>query len=109
MAEKSTHEELEQRVKELAAQVSEGTCAQVMTEEAQKIHDLLMLAPFGVFLIDLSGKIIVSNEMGAKRLGKNSQEIVGTILRDYFPSDIAEKRMLKGVEAIRSGNSYNFV
>ena len=96
MTKKPTYEELEQRVKELTAQV--------ITEEDQKIHDLLMLAPVGVFLIDLSGKIIVSNEIGAKRLGKKPQEIVGTSLKDYFPSDIAKKRKLKGIEAIRSGN-----
>ncbi len=60
-------------------------------------------APGGIFMIDLSGKILYANEIGAKRLGRKPVEILGTPLRGYFPPDIADKRRLRGIEALKTG------
>ncbi|MDZ7696131.1 MAG: PAS domain S-box protein [Deltaproteobacteria bacterium] len=87
MTKKKTYEELE-----------------VGFREDQNIYDLLDNAPKGIFLIDLSGKILFANRMGANRLGKEPREIIGTALREYFSPDIAEKRRIKGIEAVKSGN-----
>jgi len=95
MAKKPTYEELEKRVKEL----------EVRFQEQQNIYDLLNNAPKGIFLLDLSGKLLFANRMGANRLGKEPKEIIGTTLREYFPSDIAEKRRLKGIEALKGGSA----
>jgi PAS domain S-box-containing protein len=70
-----------------------------------KYDGLFDIAPYGVFIIDLSGKIIFASKMSASRLGKTTNEIIGTNLTDYFPSDIAENRRLKGIDAINSGIS----
>ena len=102
MHRKPTYEELEQKVKELTDKVSEGNRSKALFEQTQNVNDLLMLAPFGVFIIDLYGKIIFVNKSGSERLGKNSKEMIGTFLKDYFPSEIAENRRLAGVEAIKS-------
>ena len=51
------------------------------------VEQLLKFAPYGIFLIDLTGDIIAANEKGAERLGKTVQSIIGTKLRDYFLTD----------------------
>jgi PAS domain S-box-containing protein len=76
-----------------------------MLKDAVNIDDLLNITPYGVFIIDLSGKIIFASKMAAKRLNKSTKEMIGTTLADYFPIDISEKRRLKGIEAINSGIS----
>lgn len=53
-------------------------------------------APSAVFLIDPSGKILYANEQGAKRLGKNSVEVLGTILGSYFPPRHSTKTVANG-------------
>ncbi|MBW1814965.1 MAG: PAS domain S-box protein [Deltaproteobacteria bacterium] len=78
------------------------------TDEASKFRELIKAAPYGIFLIDLSGKIIASNESGAMRLGKTPEEIIGTTLREYFPSDVSKNRQKKGIEVIQSGNPISF-
>ncbi len=94
MSAKPSYEELEKRVKEL----------EIKAQENQSIHDLFRSAPHGIFLIDLSGKVLYANVNGARRLGKEPEEVVGTTLIQYFPPDIAETRRLKGIEALRTGS-----
>ena len=67
MATKPSYEELEKRVKEL----------EVESRKYRSIHDLFDAIPHGVFLIDLSGKVLFANRTGAKRLGKEPKEVVG--------------------------------
>jgi PAS domain S-box-containing protein len=73
-----------------------------MLKDAVNIDDLLNIAPYGVFIIDLSGKIIFASKMAAKRVNKSAKEMIGTTLTDYFPIDISEKRSLKGIESVNS-------
>ena len=100
MDRKPTYNELELRVKEL--ELRDTKRAEDMVRETRNIEQLLKVAPFGVFLIDLSGKIVACNENGAERLGKTAETAIGTVLRDYFPVQVSENRRLKGMEAIQS-------
>ncbi len=108
MAEKPTYEELELRVKELEMDLRDGKQAEEILQEAQNIRQLLKFAPFGVYLIDLSGKIVACNESGAGRLGKTIETSIGTVLRDFFPAEVAENKRLKGMEAIQSRQAVTF-
>ena len=103
MSDKPTYEELERLVKTLKSQVLGVKRDQSMFEDSPNIHMLLDSAPYGIFIIDLAGKIIFASEKAAERLGKTPKEIIGTTLTEYFPPDIAEKRRLKGFEAVNSG------
>jgi two-component system cell cycle sensor histidine kinase/response regulator CckA len=98
---KPTYEELAQRVEELEKEVADARGAREILHEAQNIMKLLKFAPFGIFLIDLSGRIVACNERGAERLGKTVEKAIGTVLAEYFPSEVSENRMLRGIEAIR--------
>jgi two-component system cell cycle sensor histidine kinase/response regulator CckA len=102
MANRPTYEELEKRVEELEKEAADVSRSEKALLEAHHIKQLLGLAPYGIFLIDLMGMVIFCNESGANRLGKTSKEIEGTHLTDYFPQDVAEERQSKGIEAINS-------
>ncbi len=93
MIEKPTYEDLERRVNELEASL----------KKQQNVLQLFDHAPNGIFLIDLGGKVLYANESGAKRLNKTPEEILGTLLRGYFPDDIGQKRQLKGMAALKTG------
>ena len=98
MATRPSYEELEKRVKDLENSL----------QEDQAIHALFSSAPYGIFLIDISGKVLFTNRTGARILGKEPKEVVGTTLAQHFPPDTAEKRRLKGMEALRTGSPQTF-
>jgi len=70
MTGKPTYKELNLRVKELEKEVVDAKGAIKMLQEAQNVIQLLNFAPFGLYLIDLSGKIVACNKRGAEHLGK---------------------------------------
>ena len=108
MERKPTYEELTLRVKELEKELQDSKRIEEKSREGENKNGLLKFAPFGVFLIDLSGKIITCNEFGAKRLGRTTETAVGTVLRDYFPADVAENRRLKGMESLQLRHEITF-
>ena len=108
MDKKPTYEELEQKVKELEQKIASTEQMDNALEESDNINQLLQFAPYGVYLIDLSGKIIAANQRGAEHLGKTVTEIAGTTLRDYFSPDIAEDRRIKGIDVVKSGKPLRF-
>jgi len=72
------------------------------------LEQLLHYSPHGVYLIDLTGTIVAVNHAGAEHLGTTVEQMIGTVLRDYFPDDISQKRADKGREAIQSGKPVTF-
>ncbi len=95
MFKKRTCEKLEKRVRELENRL----------QEEQNVLEILEYAPKAVFLLDRAGKVLFANRLGAKHLEKEPREIMGMTLRHHFPPDIAEKRRLKGIEALKTGRS----
>jgi two-component system cell cycle sensor histidine kinase/response regulator CckA len=108
MGGKPTYEELKRRVQALKRELAESRRSNELLLETQNIIQVLDLAPFGLYLIDLSGKIVSCNKNGAERLGKTVQEAAGTLLRDYFPPEVSENRRLKGGEAVKLRRPVNF-
>ena len=108
MATKPSYEELEQRVKELEKERVDAKRAKAMSQEAQNVIQLLAFAPYDFYLIDLSGKIVACNKIGAEHLGETVETSIGTILREYFPPGVSENRRLKCLEAVRSGGPITF-
>jgi len=100
--------ELDLRIKELAKELRDAKRDEEMFEEAENIRQLFKFAPFGVFLIDVSGEIVACNENGAEQLGKTIETAIGTVLIDHFPAKASEKRQLKGMEAIQSRQAVTF-
>ncbi len=61
-----------------------------------------------VFLIDTSGTVLALNEITAKRLGKNVDQMLGSCLYDSLPSEVAERRKAYFDEVVRSGKPAYF-
>jgi two-component system cell cycle sensor histidine kinase/response regulator CckA len=100
--------EKRQRVNQLTQRVSELEKMEPAFREAESLTKLLEFAPHAVFLLDLSGRVVFANKTGAAHLGRSIEEIVGSCLREQFPTDVSESRRLKGMEAIRLKKAVNF-
>jgi PAS domain S-box-containing protein len=81
---------------------------QALRESEQKMRALLNATTHAALLRDLDGTIVALNEAAAKRLGKSTNELVGTCLWDRFPPDVAERRQAWVDKAVRSGKSVRF-
>jgi PAS domain S-box-containing protein len=66
----------------------------------EKSHDP---ASSSFFLVDPSGKILYAGEVGSECLGDKPVEFSRATLKDIFPPEIAQKRLLIGVEALKTG------
>jgi PAS domain S-box-containing protein len=108
MTKKPTYKELEQRIEELERQLLEAKPTQEELQEDEGIRQLLKFAPYGIYLVDLSGKIVAVNNRGAEHLGKHVDEIIGTTLLDYFPQDVAEHKRVKGTDVVVSLRPVSF-
>ncbi len=59
-------------------------------------------------LIDREGTILLSNETGARRLGKAVREIIGTNIYDHFSPDVALSRKRYWEQALATGEPVSF-
>ncbi|MCX5818102.1 MAG: PAS domain S-box protein, partial [Proteobacteria bacterium] len=59
-------------------------------------------------LIDTKGTILLSNVVGAQRLGKTVPEFVGTCLYDWFPPDVARYRKEQYEKVVDTGEPVYF-
>ncbi len=91
MAEKPTYEELEQRIQEFEqAEFKRKRTEKELQESEERYRSLVELFPEAI-LVHQDWKIVYINPEGAKIFGaKDSEEIIGTSLFDYFPSDYHE-------------------
>jgi PAS domain S-box-containing protein len=78
-----------------------------LRESEQKMRALLNATTHVALLRDFDGTIVALNEAAAKRLGKSTDEIVGTCLWDQFPPDVAERRQA-WADNVRSGKPARF-
>lgn len=108
MAKKPTCQELREKIHSLEKIIEKTKSSPHPGDEIKNMQQLLKIAPYGMFLIDLSGKIIQCNEKGAERLGASPDKISGTLLRNYFPPDISKNRQLKGFQSVESGEPVTF-
>jgi PAS domain S-box-containing protein len=98
MSRRPSMEELERRVAELEAELA----------EARRVGEALVHAPFGLFMVDLEGRIVAANAGGARHLGSKLPDVIGTRLRDHFPHEVAMRRRERGLQVFASGTGVTF-
>jgi len=103
-----TYEELEQKVREIEQKLDQVHSAEKAHPGSNDILRLLDFAPYGLFLIDVTGKIIAANKSGAERLGKTVRGIIGMTFRELLSADVYENRRRRVAEAIKSGKPVSF-
>ncbi|MHB8109338.1 MAG: PAS domain S-box protein [Syntrophorhabdaceae bacterium] len=81
----------------------------VVFQDNDAIWQALMNAAHeSLVLIDSSGKILLSNETGARRLGRTVDQFVGTCLYDHFPPDVAKSRKNEWDKVFATGEAAHF-
>ena len=85
--------EIRRRLSLLEDSETGRTRADKLLKENEEVLRALMNATHeSLVLIDREGTILLSNTIGAERLGKSTREIIGTCLYDHFPPDLAKSR-----------------
>ena len=69
---------------------------------------LLNATTDAVLLIDKEGLIIDVNDRMSEWLGHARKDLIGTIIYDHLPAEIAEQRKAKGYEIVRTGRPISF-
>lgn len=73
--------------------VTERRQADELLQEKEKTLQVIFNAVHeSIVLVDTKGTVILSNKVGAERLGKTVQELLSTCLYDSFPPDVAKLR-----------------
>ena len=109
MSLKPTYEELEKRILELEQEVADLRRSETPFGDRKFVDYLFTNAPYGFYLIDLTGKVVVANVNGAERLGQTVESIIGKTLRDFYPPDVAERRRQAGMEALKRDKPVDFI
>jgi formate hydrogenlyase transcriptional activator len=94
LTKKPGHEEFEQSVEKL--------------EKDEALQALLNATIESAVLINIEGKILAINQVGAQRLGKSADELIGVSVDDYFPPDVAKFRKNIRDKIVRSGKPVRF-
>lgn len=83
--------------------VTERKLVEEALEESEKTARALINATTdAAVLIDKEGIIIRLNDTMAEWLGQTSHNLIGTNIFDYLPSELAEQRKMKGLEAAKA-------
>ncbi len=87
--------------------ITEQRRATVALEASEKkYHDLVNQSPDGIFIIELSGKILTVNKIICKELGYNEEEFLSMNIRDIIPQQYLDQYR-KRLEKILAGNSFD--
>ncbi len=75
---------------------------QALRESIQTMKSFLSAIPESAFLINLSGKILATNNLTAMRLYKTVDELIGTDVFSFLPADVAAQRRKRIDEVINT-------
>jgi PAS domain S-box-containing protein len=77
-------------------------------ESSETIKALINAPIDAAYLLDKDGRILITNEAGAKRLQKSIDELVGSICYDFFPAELARSRKKQIDRVFDSGKQLFF-
>ena len=106
-------ERLRQRVAELETADQQGTAQRKHTAvglpgSEQTLRTLIDASPESMLLIDTEGIVLFGNETVAHRLGTTVGDLVGRIVYDLFPPEVAANRRRHIEEVVRTGRPMRF-
>ncbi|HJX56015.1 MAG TPA: PAS domain S-box protein [Methanoregula sp.] len=90
--------------------ITERKCMEMALRESEATARALLNAPTdSVILIDDQGIILALNEIAASRLGKNSDDLIGTLSYDHLPKEVAQRRRPLMAPLLEKKESVRFV
>jgi len=102
--------ELEQANQALRLEIAERKRIAGELQTSQETARALMDASTeSALLLDIQGNILAVNNTAAQRLGATEKELVGTLLFDYFPPDVAARRKSYLEAIVEAGRPTDFV
>lgn len=81
---------------------------QSLREKEETLRALLNAPTESALLVDPDGKILATNDIAAKRLGKKPDELIGLEIFKYLPKSLSKSRSLKAKEVFKSGKPVRF-
>ncbi|MCE5252263.1 diguanylate cyclase [bacterium] len=81
---------------------------QALLENERTAQALLNVTSESAIMIDLTGKILLINEIAAQRLGKTAKELTGKNLQDLMPPEIKDARKKQVLDVIRTKKAVRF-
>lgn len=93
---------------QLATVIKRAHADQRLRDKEATERALLNAATESAILVDVDGRILAINEVGASRLGGTSEELVGRCAFDLFPADLAESRRRRFQSVVESGQPMQF-
>lgn len=89
--------------------ITDYKLAQQALQESEATARALVNAPTdSVFLLDRQGIILDINEIGAKRLGRTVDKLIGASIYDVLPRKVAERRTRRLLRVFESGAPVRF-
>jgi PAS domain S-box-containing protein len=78
---------------DLAWDIAENKRGQEILRQSNEIAQaILNAATESVFLMDVDGRVIATNETTARRIGKDVTDLIGANIYDFLPPDVAASR-----------------
>ncbi len=89
--------------------ITERKEAERQLQERERTLSALLNAPTeSAILVDPDGTILAINEVGAQRLRKSVDDLLGLDIYSYLPPDLATSRKIFGDQVIQTGKSVRF-
>lgn len=85
-----------------------GRARTLLKEKEAVLHAMMNATHESLVLIDREGTVLLSNMVGAKRLGTTVEKLVGTCIYDYFPPDVAGSRKKQWERVFATGEPVHF-
>ena len=74
--------------------------AQELRDSRETLYTLINAAPESLFLLDIDGTVLTANDTLARRMGTTINELIGSNIYNYLPSDLATSRRMFAEQAI---------
>ncbi|MGD8385815.1 MAG: PAS domain S-box protein [Desulfobacteraceae bacterium] len=106
---RSSPEDLEKRLLETEAQISDQERLQEDLRESEMTAAALMhAAGYRALLLDAEGRILRVNRRAAEGFGRTAEELVGRKAFDLFPPELARTRWSYHEQAVRTGKPVHY-
>lgn len=90
--------------------ITERKRTEIALRESEATARALLNAPTdSVILIDNQGIILALNEIAASRLGKHSDDLIGTLSYDHLPKEVAQRRRSMMAPLLEKKETVRFV
>jgi PAS domain S-box-containing protein len=117
---RQSHDILEKKVQQRTAELVEANkklrqeiehrqhAEKALRESQTAIQALIDASPEPTMLVDSKGVVLTINEIGAQRMGKSRQGIIGATAFDFFPPEVAQDKAEKLKQVLASGKPVRF-